>query len=178
MNIRLLAAVVFFIEFLIFGNMKDAVEPVWENFVFRTKQGGEVKDIIAFVQNWLKMHPKGEIYVGTDSKTRGSRVKYSTVICLWDVGHGVWEAYANFWLPKPKDRFTRLWHEVTYSVKVAEKLKELGKIHVHMDYNSDPKFPSYQLYDAGIGLVQAMGFKGAGKPDAWAATSGANRHCQ
>jgi predicted RNase H-related nuclease YkuK (DUF458 family) len=94
------------------------------------------------------------------------------------VGYGVWEAYANFKLPRPKDRFTRLWHEVAFSVKVAEKLKDLGNIHVHMDYNSDPKYPSYQLYDAGIGLVQSMGFTGAGKPNAWAATSGANRHCQ
>ena len=158
--------------------MLEAGEIDWDKITFRTLQGGEVDNIISFVKNWLTDHPKGEIYVGTDSKARGSRVKYSSVICLWDVGHGVWEAYANFWLPRPSDRYTRLWHEVTFSVKVAEKLKELGNIHVHMDYNSDPKFPSYKLYDAGIGLVNAMGFEGAGKPHAWAATSGANRHCQ
>ena len=34
------------------------------------------------------------------------------------------------------------------------------------------------FYDAGIGLVNSMGFIGAGKPNAWAATSGANRRCQ
>jgi predicted RNase H-related nuclease YkuK (DUF458 family) len=164
--------------FSIFEAMLEAGEIDWDQITFRTLQGGEVDNIISFVKNWLNEHPKGEIYVGTDSKARGSRVKYSTVICLWDVGYGVWEAYANFKLPRPKDRFTRLWHEVAFSVKVAAKLKDLGNIHVHMDYNSDPKFPSYQLYDAGIGLVQAMGFQGAGKPNAWAATSGANRHCQ
>lgn len=158
--------------------MLDSEEIDWENFTFRTKHGGEVEDIFSFVKSWLVEHPNGEIYVGTDSKTRGKKVKYSTVICLWDVGRGVWEVYSNFWIPRPKDRFTRLWHEVTHSVQVAEKLKKLGNVHVHMDFNSDPKFPSYQLYDAGIGLVQSMGFKGAGKPHAWAATSGANRHCQ
>ena len=154
----------------------DDIDP--EKLTFRTTGGALVSNFKSFVNDWLSSHPKGEIYVGTDSKTRGDKVKYSTVICLWDVGHGVWELYAKFTIPRPKDRFTRLWHEVTHSVKIAERLKELGNIHVHMDYNSDPKFASYQLYDAGIGLVNSMGFKGAGKPDAWAATSGANRHCQ
>lgn len=149
-----------------------------EKLTFRTTGSVVVTDYFLFVQNWLNAHPKGEIFVGTDSKTRGEKVQYSTVICLWDVGRGVWELYAKYAIKRPKDRFTRLWYEVAYSVKIAERLKDLGNINVHMDYNSDPRFPSYQLYDAGIGLVQSMGFKGAGKPHAWAATSGANRHCQ
>jgi predicted RNase H-related nuclease YkuK (DUF458 family) len=81
--------------------MLEAGEIDWDQITFRTLQGGEVDNIISFVKNWLNEHPKGEIYVGTDSKARGSRVKYSTVICLWDVGYGVWEAYANFKLPRP-----------------------------------------------------------------------------
>lgn len=146
---------------------------------FRTGKGKPVEDFIGFVESWLTQHPKGEIYVGTDSKTRGNQVKYSTVICLWDVGHGVCEIYANQWVPRPPDRYTRLWDEVTRSVNIAEKLKPLGKqIHVHLDINSAPGFASHQLYDAGIGLATSMGFVAAGKPDAWAATSGANRHCQ
>lgn len=168
----------FRVHFPIFGYMIDAEDIDPEKLIFRTSGGVAVNDFILFVKSWLNQHPKGEIYVGTDSKTNGKTVKYSTVICLWDVGRGVWELYTKFSLPRPKDRFTRLWYEVAYSVKVAEQLKALGNIHVHMDYNSDPRFPSYQLYDAGIGLVQSMGFKGAGKPNAWAATSGANRHCQ
>lgn len=146
--------------------------------VYRTTNGEPISDLRIFVQNWLDQHPKGEIYVGTDSKTRGDRVKYSTAICLWDVGGGVWEAYTNEWTNRPKDKFTRLWDEVNRSVKIAEQLKDLGDIHVHMDFNSNPEFPSYQLYDAGIGLVTSLGFIGAGKPNAWAATSGAHRHCQ
>jgi len=146
--------------------------------VYRTSNGVEVSNLRGFVQNWLIEHPNGEIYVGTDSKARGNKVKYSTAICLWDVGHGVWEAYVNELTNRPKDKFTRLWEELNRSVKIAEKLKGLGKIHVHMDFNSNPEFPSYQLYDAGIGLVTSLGFKGAGKPHAWAATSGAHKHCQ
>lgn len=146
--------------------------------VYKTSNGLTVANLREFVQGWLNQHPDGEIYVGTDSKARGDRVKYSTVICLWDVGHGVWEAYRNEFTKRPKDKFTRLWDEVNRSVVVAEKLKDLGKVHVHLDFNSNPDYPSYQLYDAGIGLVTSLGFNGAGKPNAWAATSGANRHCQ
>lgn len=146
--------------------------------IFRTSHGVAVKDLRGFVENWLHEHPRGQIYVGTDSKTFGEKVKYSTVICLWDVGRGVWEVYCNHVVERPKDRFTRLWNEITLSVEVAERIKGIASITVHMDFNSNPKYPSYQLYDAGMGLVQSMGYKGEGKPDSWAATSGANRRCQ
>jgi predicted RNase H-related nuclease YkuK (DUF458 family) len=71
-----------------------------------------------------------------------------------------------------------LWNEVTKAVEIAEMLKDLGKITVHVDINSNPRFRSYQLYDASMGLITSMGFEAAGKPLAWAATCGANKHCQ
>ena len=145
---------------------------------FKNSKGAFIPDVEQHIKDWLDLHPEGKIFVGCDSKVRGKTVKYATVICMWDVGHGVWEIYKNLELERPKDRYTRLWNEVMMSVELAETLKGLGNIHVHMDFNSDPKYASYQLYDAGIGLVNSMGFIGAGKPNAWAATSGANRHCQ
>ncbi|MDX5325746.1 MAG: hypothetical protein LPK80_05750 [Bacteroidota bacterium] len=157
------------------GHLNGFVHTSW---LFRTSKGVPVEDLRGFVREWLRSHPGGKIYVGTDSKTRGSEVKYSTVVCLWDVGSGVWEAYANQVIEKPKDRFTRLWNEIMRSVEIAEYLKDIAPITVHMDFNSNPRFPSYRLYDAGMGLIQSLGFDGAGKPHSWAATSGANRHCQ
>lgn len=148
------------------------------NPVFRDYLGKEIQNVKSYVSNWLESHPKGEIYVGCDSKARGKLVKYSTVVCLWDVGKGVSEIYKNEVVPAPKDSYTRLWEEVTKSVDTAENLKELGKITVHVDINSNPKFRSHQLYDASIGLITSMGFEGAGKPFSWAATNGAHRHCQ
>jgi predicted RNase H-related nuclease YkuK (DUF458 family) len=146
--------------------------------VFKTGNGAEIHDLLQYVESWCKHHPNGLIYVGSDSKVIGNQVKYATVVCLRDVGKGVHEVYRNIKIPKPKDRFTRLWNEVMYSVEVARGLQEIGPIEVHMDFNSNPKYQSFQLYDAGMGLIQSMGFKGAGKPLSWAATSGANRHCQ
>jgi predicted RNase H-related nuclease YkuK (DUF458 family) len=154
-------------------------ETLWDDAKpFQNSQGHRIADVVTFVENWKNTHRNGRVFVGTDSKVKGAFVKYSTVICLWDVGKGVKEVYRNFIFKNPKDRFSRLWNEVMMSVQVAEKLQHLGAIHVHMDYNSNPNFPSYSLYDAGMGLVNSMGFIGAGKPLSWAATSGANRRCQ
>ncbi len=145
---------------------------------FRDYSGIEVSDIRTYVSHWLKTHSQGEIFVGCDSKVRGNRVKYSTVICLWDVGRGVNEIYKNEIEKRPKDSYTRLWNEVTRAVEIADILKDLGHITVHVDINSNPKYRSHQLYDASIGLITSMGFRGAGKPFSWAASCGAHRHCQ
>ncbi len=153
--------------------MKPIPNPVFRNYL-----GKEIKNIKSFVEQWLKNHPGGEIYVGTDSKARGKWVKYSTVICLWDVGKGVAELYKNEVSPKPRDTFSRLWEEVTKAIEIASELKSLGKITVHVDINSNPKYRSHRLYDASIGLLNSLGFEAAGKPFSWAATCGAHRHCQ
>jgi len=140
---------------------------------FKTVNGHIVSDLMVYVMDWLSAHPQGRVFIGTDSKVYGSSVVYATVICMWDVGKGVHEVYRKQRFKKPKDRFTRLWNEVVQSVEIAEQLAALGPIEIHMDFNSNPKYQS-----AGMGLITSMGFIGAGKPMAWAATSGANRHCQ
>lgn len=149
-----------------------------QNPVFRDHSGIEIPDPTHFVKSWLKRHPKGRIFVGCDSKVRGDKVKYSTAICLWNIGKGVHEIYKNEVIAKPHDQYSRLWGEVTRAVEVAEKLKDLGEITVHVDINSNPKYRSHQLYDASIGLITSMGFQGAGKPFSWAASCGAHKHCQ
>lgn len=151
---------------------------ITEEIVFRTPQGMIVDDLRQYVRAWLREHPNGKVYIGSDSQVRGDGVKYSTVVCLWNVGYGVWEVYSTVKVPRLNDRFSRLWNEVQRSVEVADMLRDIAQVTVHMDFNSDPKYPSYKLYDAGMGLVKAMGFEAAGKPHSWAATCGANRHCQ
>ncbi len=145
---------------------------------FRDSQKKEINDVRQYVVHWLKNNPFGEIYVGCDSKVRGPFVKYATAICLWNVGHGVSELYKNEVEKTPSDRYTRLWNEVTRAVEIADLLKDLARITVHVDINSNPKFQSHRLYDASIGLIHSMGFRGAGKPYSWAASCGAHQHCQ
>jgi len=146
--------------------------------LFRKPRGESIPDYKNYVLDWLRHHPNGEIHIGCDSKKRGKRVKYSTVICLRNVGRGVSELYCNEIETAPPDDYSRLWNEVTRAVNVAEELKSLCKITVHVDINSNPKYRSHRLYDASIGLINSMGFEGVGKPLSWAATCGAHRHCQ
>lgn len=145
---------------------------------FKNYNEQPIEDVTSYVRSWLSQNPEGEIFVGCDSKVRGNRVKYSTVVCLWNVGKGVSELYKNEVEQKPKDAYTRLWNEVTRAVEVADILKDISHITVHVDINSNPKYRSHRLYDASIGLIKSMGFKGAGKPFSWAASCGAHRHCQ
>jgi predicted RNase H-related nuclease YkuK (DUF458 family) len=145
---------------------------------FKDYQGNTVEDPRAYVEDWLKTHPKGRVFVGCDSKVRGDLTKYSTAICLWDIGRGVSEIHKSEVVNTPPDEYTRLWAEVEKALEVAEKLKSLSIITVHVDINSNPRYRSHQLYDASIGLIPAMGFEGAGKPHSWAASCGAHRHCQ
>lgn len=137
-----------------------------------------VDDVVDYVRLWLESHPKGSIYVGADSKVRGEWVKYSTVVCLWDVGRGVWELHRSDLLPKPKDSYSRLWEEVNRAVETAHLLRNLGEVTVHVDINADPRFKSHPLYDASMGFITSLGYKAAGKPYSWAASCGAHRHCQ
>lgn len=149
-----------------------------KNPCFRNSLGQKIPSCSTYVQDWLQRHPNGEIFVGCDSKVRGKFVKYSTAICLWNVGGGVNEIFKNEVELTPPDDYSRLWNEVTRAVAVAEELKDLGRITVHVDINSNPKFRSHRLYDASIGLISSMGFKAVGKPHSWAASCGAHRHCQ
>lgn len=146
--------------------------------LFKNYKSEPVIDIKSYAETWLKTHPHGEVYVGCDSKARGKKVTYSTVICFWDVGKGVQEIHHTETVPAPKDSYSRLWEEVTRAVNTAYTLKDLGKITVHIDINSNPKYKSHQLCDASIGLITSMGFEGEGKPFSWAASCGAHKHCQ
>lgn len=148
------------------------------NPVFRDHNGSEISNPRSYIMQWLQKHPEGRVYVGCDSNVRGDKVKYSTAICLWNIGKGVSEIYKNEVIKKPKDQYTRLWGEVTRAIETADLIKDLAEITVHVDINSNPKYRSHQLYDASIGLITSMGFQGAGKPYSWAASCGAHRHCQ
>lgn len=145
---------------------------------FRKRDGTPVRDIGAYVGEWLKQHPNSEVHVGCDSKTRNDTIKFSTVICMREIGKGVHEIHRNEFERHLGDKMERLWREVSKALKIAEELKEIASITIHVDLNSDEKAKSHSLYDASIGMIKGMGFKALGKPYAWAATSGANKHCE
>lgn len=145
---------------------------------FRKSDGAPIRDVGAYVNEWLEGHPHSEIHVGCDSKTRSETIKFSTVICMREIGNGVHEIHRNEYERHRGDKMERLWREVSKALSVAEELKDIASITIHVDLNSDQKAKSNRIYDASIGMIKGMGFEALGKPDAWAATSGANKHCE
>jgi predicted RNase H-related nuclease YkuK (DUF458 family) len=145
---------------------------------FRRSDGRPVHEVGTYVREWLKQHPHSEVHVGCDSKTRSEFIKFSTVICMREIGKGVHEIHRNDYEKGRGDKMDRLWREVSKALAIAEELKEIASITIHVDLNSDQRAKSNRLYDASIGMIRGMGFHALGKPDAWAASSGANKHCE
>ena len=145
---------------------------------FKNAHGTPILDVRAYVKNWIKENPGGEIHIGCDSKRRGGNIKYSVSICMYYVGNGVHEIYTTETVLSSTDNFSRLWNEVERAVSLAEFLKEIGEIAVHVDLNHDNRYLSSKLYEASMGFIQSLGFKAIGKPYAWAASHGAHQHCQ
>lgn len=145
---------------------------------FRKSDGQPVHNVGDYVREWLRLHPHSEVHVGCDSKTRSEYIKFSTVICMREIGKGVHEIHRNDHEKGVGDKMQRLWREVSKALAIAEELRDIASITIHVDLNSDEKAKSHTLYDASIGMIKGMGFNALGKPYAWAATSGANKHCE
>lgn len=153
--------------------------------VFRDISGNIIKDVSVYIIEWLKAHPKSEIYVGCDSQEVKIGINYVTVICLYEIGKGAHVIHTKDTLTKPNKgkqtdyMYSKLWSEVVRAVNVADEIGDLGvKVTIHLDYNPDPKCKSNQLYDSGISYAKSKGYDAVGKPDAWASSKCADKLCR
>lgn len=138
---------------------------------FKTRQGAIIDDIKTYVANWIAERPNAKIFIGCDSQEHDRNIDYAVSICIYDPGKGGHVIDKRTTHPLTKTNQHRLWEELNKSLEVAEELKILGcKITIHVDYNSNPKEMSNELYDAGIGYAASMGYEAEGKPFAFAAT--------
>ena len=127
---------------------------------------------------------KGTIFIGTDSHVEKKQCIFSTVICF----HGANDQIGGRYFYK-KTRFTafkfptileRITLEVEKSVQLSldlcEKCPE-ADIEIHLDISSSDKKEKTSSYaDMLIGYARGVGFKCKVKPDAFAATSIADKH--
>ena len=139
------------------------------------KQGDEVVDLVEYITDYINNSDDDiKLWIGTDSqKTRKKGlVIYATVICLYKVGKGAHIIYSKQKRTDVKDKFSRLWWEVEYSMAVANFLKDNGLmmasklIAIHLDLSSNIKYESNKLHDAAVGYVKGMGYGWESKPDA------------
>ena len=130
---------------------------------FKKFTGEKLPSISDYIKTYCAEHKEFpiEIIVGTDSQNRGSKTTYSTVIAMYNPGHGAHCIYRKWHERKETVRSVRLLHEVEMSLDIAENLKNAGiNINsVDIDINPNPKFKSYEVYQTAKGWVESMGYE-------------------
>lgn len=134
-----------------------------------------------------------KVCVGTDSQRSGRGYKFATVIVITTeenlgggvtVGRGGMVIGANYFSEmyrKNKEGVReRMIFEVSKSIDVAYNLAPLLDrysipLEIHADINPDLKWESNKALQEAVGYILGMGYNFKVKPDAWAASKGADR---
>ena len=137
-------------------------------------------DLISYVKDYLVKNPIVDIYVGSDSQVHSEFTDYGIVVVLHKGKSGGHVLYCALKREKIKEKFTRLWQEVEYSLQVAEHLKanQIPVKYLDLDLNPDPRWGSNSVLRAAMGYVESMGYVPRCKPSGVAATYAADKICK
>ena len=128
---------------------------------FKKFTGEKLPNITEYIKNYIGEHNETEIIIGTDSQNKNNCTTYSTVIVLYNPGHGGHCIFRRWKTPREKIRQVRLLKEVEESINLANELKDAGlKIkYIDLDINPNPKFKSYEVFQTAKGWVESVGFE-------------------
>lgn len=144
-----------------------------------------VTEMVSFIDtyaldNAINDHEELAVFVGTDSTKRGKLCVYASAIILYNVGHG-----AKVFVCKTSEygvvsNEERLMRETEYSIAFALRLNETCAkynipLTIHCDYNPDKSALSNTIVASALGYIRGMGFHGEIKPNAFAATTCADK---
>jgi predicted RNase H-related nuclease YkuK (DUF458 family) len=137
-------------------------------------------DLIPYIKDFLSKNSDTSIFIGSDSQNTRNTT-FATVIVLHNTRKGGHVLYVKDIVPLIRDRFSRLWNEVEYSLQVANYLVEyeIPKPNfIDIDLNPDPKYKSNQVLRAALGYVESMGYTPRCKPNAVVASYVADAICK
>ena len=136
------------------------------------------------------------VSIGTDSqKAEKGSYKFATVILIrtsQDLGGGIIvgrggmiiaSTYYHAFKQTNKELVNeRMVFEVGKSVEVAYEIAPLLDLYdipleIHADINPDPNHESNKALQQAVGYILGMGYEFKVKPDAWAASSAADKKC-
>lgn len=138
---------------------------------------------------------KLKVSIGTDSqKAEKGSYKFATVILISTsedlggiiVGRGgmiISSTYYHYFKQTNKELVNeRMVFEVGKSVEVAYDVAPLLDLYeipleIHADINPDPMHESNKALQQAVGYILGMGYEFKVKPDAWAASNGADKFC-
>ena len=133
-----------------------------EKTVFKKFTGEKLPNISDYIKNYIKENHDVELIIGTDSQNKGYNTTYSTVIVLYNPGHGGHCIFRRWKTPKERIRQVRLLKEVEESINLANELVENGcpkPKYIDLDINPNPKFKSYEVFQTAKGWVESMGYE-------------------
>ena len=127
---------------------------------FKKFTGEKLPNITEYIKEYTKEHKDTEIIIGTDSQNKNNHTTYSTVIVLYNPGHGGHCIFRRWKTEKERVRQVRLLKEVEESINLANELKEaeLKIKYIDLDINPNPKFKSYEVFQTAKGWVESMEF--------------------
>ena len=129
---------------------------------FKKFTGEKLPDISEYIKNYIQENKNIEIIIGTDSQNKGHNTTYSTVVVLYNPGHGGHCIFRRWKTPKERVRQVRLLKEVEESINLANELMEHGcpkPKYIDIDINPNPKFKSNEVYATAKGWVESMGYE-------------------
>lgn len=133
----------------------------------------QIADVREHIEKLTSLYKSTKIYVGTDSQNKHDITHYVTAIVIHFHGNsGGHVIYSEDKVPRVRDRFTKLWGEVTRSVDVANFLRDECKIpieYIDLDLNANAKWDSNKVLAPAVGYVKSFGYESRFKPgEAWA----------
>jgi len=144
---------------------------------------------IKFIKEFINARPECKVYLGTDSqRQRKNKVKYATVIVVHFMENGQGKGakiFADITFEETKDHklsrpFNRMMKEVQLVTELYEQLEDVlieRDFEIHLDVSSDENCGSSIAYHAARGMILGMiGVEPITKPDAWVASTAADRY--
>ena len=128
---------------------------------FKKWSGKELDNVEEYIKDYIKENNNIEIIIGTDSQNKNGFTKWSTVIVLYNPGHGGHCIFRRWRTEKERVKNVRLLKEVEESLNTANQLVEAGlpkPKYIDLDINPNPKFKSYEVYQTAKGWVESMGY--------------------
>lgn len=138
-----------------------------------------VEDILAYLKEDSERHYS--IIVGSDSYT-GNSVDYVTAIVVHRQGSGGRYYWQRLHKPKEPTMRHRIYQETSLSIETAQELiKRLGtlslakyNIEIHIDVGQGGS--TRDMINEVVGMVKGNGFSAKTKPEAYAASTVADRY--
>jgi len=156
------------------------------NDLFYNPHAGELlfNAVVQAIVDEMHADPKAryELLVGTDSSVSGTHVDYVSAIVVHKVGKG-----GRYYWTRVREKKTfslrqRIWREAWLSFELAQRLlKGLSSfaplafnLEIHVDIGENG--PTKELIDEVVGMIIGSGFAVRIKPQAYAASSVADKY--